>query len=338
MGFQIDTSTRYAAPTTKTCSKCGETKNIAKFVPVKNWMFDGYLPVCAACIKQYLFEAKFDWDTVDKICQLADIPFIPREWERLRALNGNDTFPMYASVFMAQEFERLGWSDYYKRFRELRDEHLIEEELPGIGDEKYVELRARWGSNYENSELDYLENLMDGIYATQNVNGKLQEDQALKLCKISLEIDSRIRAGEDVDKLLTSYDRLVKIAEFTPRNVKNASDFDSIGELVRWLEKRGWHNSFYDDVPKDVVDETMRNIQSYNQRLYTNESGIGDEITKRIEALKEAREMELSDDIFGFENEKLAVDTYENEGFNAFFDREEHDEVFDPNGGETASE
>jgi hypothetical protein len=59
---------------------------------------------------------------------------------------------------------------------------------------------------------------------------------------------------------LTSYDKLVKTAEFTPKNVKNINDFDSVGELIKWLEKKGWHNTFYDNVTRDVVDETMKNI------------------------------------------------------------------------------
>jgi len=68
---------------------------------------------------------------------------------------------------------------------------------------------------------------------TQNISGALQMDQALKLCKISLQLDSKIRAGDDIDKIVSSYDKLVKTAEFTPKNVKNASDFDSVGELVK---------------------------------------------------------------------------------------------------------
>ncbi|MBR5939479.1 hypothetical protein IKZ77_02935 [Candidatus Saccharibacteria bacterium] len=77
---------------------------------------------------------------------------------------------------------------------------------------------------------------------------------------ISLELESRIRAGVDFDKLLSSYDKLVKVAEFTPKNVKNANDFDSVGELIKWLEKRGWVNKFYDGVTRDVIDETIKNI------------------------------------------------------------------------------
>jgi len=80
------------------------------------------------------------------------------------------------------------------------------------------------------------------------------------LCMISYELEQRIRNGEEFDKLLASYDKLVKVAEFTPKNAKNASDFDSTGELWRWLEKRGWKNKFYDNVTRDIVDETIKNI------------------------------------------------------------------------------
>lgn len=91
----------------------------------------------------------------------------------------------------------------------------------------------------------------------------------MKLCKISLTIDSRIREGGDIDKLLGSYEKLVKIGDFTPRNVKNAEDFDSVGELFSYLEKTGFVNKFYDGVNRDIVDITMNDIQNFCQRLYT---------------------------------------------------------------------
>jgi len=56
-------------------------------------------------------------------------------------------------------------------------------------------LRERWGANYDEEALNYLENLYSGLMTTQNVNGALQVDQALKICKMSYEIDCRIRAG-----------------------------------------------------------------------------------------------------------------------------------------------
>ena len=109
---------------------------------------------------------------------------------------------------------------------------LIEEEIPEVREEKYVKLREVWGDNYDDSELNYLEDLYKGLKTTQIINGALQIDQARKICKLSLEIDNGIRAGgANVDKLLASYDKLVKTAEFTPKNVKNAADFDSFASL-----------------------------------------------------------------------------------------------------------
>ena len=162
---------------------------------------------------------------------------------------------------------------------------------------------------------------------TQNVNGALQVDQAIKICKMSYEIDNRIREGADFDKLLASYDKLVKAAEFTPKNVKNINDFDSVGELIKWLEKRGWKNTFYDGVTRDIVDETIKNFQNFNQRLYTNESGIGEQITERINALKQAKAIE-EESYYGT-NKSYDLDSYDDEGYSRLVKDEEFDPGFD---------
>ena len=175
------------------------------------------------------------------------------------------------------------------------------------------------GMKAREEELEYLENLYIGLTTTQNVNGALQGDQALKICKISLEVDQRIREGGDFDKLLSSYDKLVKVAEFTPKNVKNINDFDTTGELIKWMEKKGWKNKYYDGATRDVVDETMKNIQSFNRRLYINESSIGDEITQRIEGLKTAQEIENYYDT----DKSYNLDDFENEGYNSLMEDEE---------------
>ena len=276
-------------------------------------------------MEKYLVEEEFNWRAVNKICQYSDIPFVPAEFEKLHQINGTKVFPLYAEIFLSSEYEDLGWGDYFQAFKELKDSGLIEEELPGLRDEKRKKLKERWGPNYDDEALSYMEDLYAGILTTQNINGTLQVDQAIKLCKISYEIDCRVREGSDFDKLLTSYDKLVKIAEFTPRNVKNISDFDSCGELFKWLEKRGWKNKFYDNVTRDIVDETVKNIQNYNQRLYTNESGIGDEITRRIESLKSAAEIE---NYYGTD-QTYDLDNYDNDGYEALMEQEEFEVELD---------
>lgn len=307
----------------KKCSWCGGSFGPESFSKTKSPFFkDKVLPMCNSCIKNFLIEHKFNWDAVNKICQCADIPFIPKEFEKLHDLNGDDVFPLYANVFLAKEFEGLDWDVYYEKFKELKDTREIENELPEIREQKYLELREKWGPNYTDEELDYLEKLFIGLLTTQNVAGALQEDQALKVCKISLEIDNRIRSGQEIDKMLSSYDKIVKVADFTPKNVKNASDFDSIGEVLKWLQKRGWKPKFYDNVTRDIVDETLKNIETCNQRLYTNESGIGEEITRRIEALKMAEE-NINTNYYGnVDRKENELMDYENSGYESLLDDE----------------
>jgi thiamine pyrophosphokinase len=58
------------------------------------------------------------------------------------------------------------------------------------------------------------------------------------------------------------YHNIVKTEGFEPKNAKNVGDFDSVGELYTWLEKRGWRPKWHTE-PQDSVDFTIKNIQKY---------------------------------------------------------------------------
>ena len=241
-------------------------------------------------------------------------------------MNAVGAFYVYSQIFLSSDYNGIGWSDYYQAFLTLREQQRLEEELPGLAEKKRDELKKKWGYNYDDEALEYLDDLYRGLLNTQNVNGKLQKDQAEKICKISYEIDCRIKDGTDFDKLLASYDKLVKAADFTPKNVKNINDFDTCGELIKWLEKTGWENGYYNNVPRDVVDETIANIQAFNQRLYTNESGIGEEITRRLEGLKQAQRLEQGD-YYSTGSEIEDLDQYEVDGYDRLIKDDDDFEV-----------
>lgn len=299
----------------KTCARCGRDLFDTDFAFTHSIFYpDHRIPICNRCATEYLEENDWSWDAVEKLCQWADIPFIVKEWERLGELNEKDKlWEVYAKVFAADCYKGFGWADYEKQYQKLREAGLLEEEVPLLGDAKIRDLQKKWGANYAEEDLYYLEDLYKGLLQTQNVNGALQIDQAQKICKLSLEIDNRIRAGDkEVDKFLSSYDKLVKTAEFTPKNTKNAIDFDSFAEVAKWLEKRGHQNKFYDNVTRDVIDESLKNIENYNQRLYINEGSIGEEITQRLQSLKNINEME--ENVFDLQPD-FDPDEYDNEGF-----------------------
>ena len=310
----------------KDCVHCAGSFGPEGFAPTKSPFYaDGVITICNDCIDKMINEHGGDWQFVDKLCQMSDIPFIPREWEKIVEMNSVGAFYVYSQIFLNSEYDGLGWSDYFEAFRRLRDAGKIEEELPGLSEEKRARLQKMWGANYDDAALDYLDTLYQGLLSTQNINGKLQMDQAQKICKMSYEIDRRIEEGTDFDKLLASYDKLVKAAEFTPKNVKNINDFDTFGEAAKWMEKNGWRNRFYDNVTRDIVDETIKNFQNFVQRLYTNESNIGDEVTRRMEALKRTAELESGDNNYYGTGDEHDLDSFEREGYEVVFDGENDD-------------
>lgn len=317
-----------SATGTKRCEKCGRIIPASQFSRAHSEFYvDGLLPWCNECIAERIDAADGNWEIVDRICMWAGIPFIVKEWERIRAITlPSETWPTYAKIFNSQDYVSLNWGDYFRQYKKLKEVGLIEEELPEIREQRYKDLRRKWGENYDDDELNQLEDLYNGLLNTQNINGALQIDQAKKLCKISLEIDHRIVAGDkEADKFISSYDKIIKSAEFTPKNAKNATDFDSFAEVAYWLEKRGHVNKFYDDVTRDVIDETIKNIETYNQRLYINEGGIGEEITERLRALSMANQHEES--IYNVQPE-FDPEEYDNELYAA-----EDEEDFNPEGG-----
>lgn len=317
----------------KECCKCGSSFSEEGFAPTKSLFYpDGVITICNDCIDKMIDEHGGNWTIVDKLCQMADIPFIPKEWASIWEMNASAAFYRYAQIFFNSEYDGIDWHDYFELYRTLRDARNLEDELPGLSEEKRARLKKKWGGNYDDAGLEYLDNLYQGLLSTQNINGKLQMDQAEKICKISYEIDRRIEEGADFDKLLASYDKLVKTAEFTPKNVKNINDFDTFGEAAKWMEKNGWRNRFYDNVTRDVVDETMKNFQGFVQRLYTNESSIGDEVTRRLDALKATAALE-KDNYYGT-NQDYDLDSFEREGYEVVFEEENEEFSIDLEGEE----
>jgi hypothetical protein len=295
------------------CIRCKQNKSLNEFARTRSPFFPNKRStICNNCATDYLVQHDFSWDAADDLCRWLNIPFIVSEWQRIvDETPPESVWKTYSTTFAADAYESLGWKDYHLQYLELKKANEIELELPLLHEEKLAELARKWGDNYDENELFRLEDLYKGLVASQNVNGALQVDQAEKICKLSLEIDSRIRSGDkDVDKFLSSYEKLIKGADFTPRNAKNSLDFDSASEMFMWLEQKGLQNQFYDNITRDVIDESMKTFENYNQRLYTNEGGIGDEITQRIQNLSQVND--LSDSIYGVEKE-YDLEEFDNE-------------------------
>ena len=278
----------------KICYKCKNEKTTSHYIAVNSQLFNGSLPICRECLSKIIAAAPIEerWNTVDKICQWADVPFIPGEWEKIYQSNGKDALGVCIAIVRNEEYKNLDWEMYNKVYLELLEENRVEDAITELREKQIKDWHRKWGMDYDEQQLEYLENLHQGLLNSQNVVGALNEDQALKLCKISLIIEEKIRAGLDFSKELKSYDSLATLSNLTPKNVKDANEFDSFGEVYAYLEKTGWVNKYYDGAVRDEVDNTEKNIKSWIRYLYVNETGIAEEIEQRINNLKVAAELE----------------------------------------------
>lgn len=279
----------------KKCSKCAIEKTTAHYIAVNSKFHNGSLPICRECIGKMISDEKDEtkkWNLINKLCQWADIPFVPEEWDKIYCTKGKDAFGIYCSIFRSEPYNTLDWQMYNDVYLQLKEEQRLEDAIPALKERQMNDLRKKWGMSYDDEQLGYLESLHQGLIASQNIVGALNEDQALKLCKISLIIEEKIRAGVDFDKDLRAYDSLAKLSNLTPKNVKEANEFDSFGEVFAYLEKVGWMNKYYDGAVRDEVDNTEKNIKNWLRYLYVNESGVAEEIEERINNLKVAAELE----------------------------------------------
>lgn len=301
---------------TKKCLLCKEDKSLANFIGIRSQLLNGTMPICRKCIANLIAKRKDEdrWNIVNKLCQLADIPFVPEEFEKIYKAHGTDAFGNYCYIFREKPYCDLDWSIYNEAYLQLKKEERLEDGLPEIKAEKQRNLRNRWGQDYDEEELIYLENLYQGIVNTTGIVGALNEDQVLKLCKVSLIIEQKIRAGVEFDKDLKAYNDLCKQAGISTQTIKEGSEFNSIGEVWAYLEKLGYKVKYYDGATRDEVDKTMKDIQYWTRYLYINETGIADEIAERIENLKTADKLTNSGFDWG-EYEQFADEVDDNEVF-----------------------
>lgn len=171
-----------------------------------------------------------------------------------------------------------------------------------LTDEDKLVLRMKWGASYMASELVRLEQLYRDFERSYDIQGAGMVDTLIMICKASFRANQLIDTGdiEGFQKMSKVYNDLMKSAKLTNSQIKSedSDEIDSIGELVALCEKEGFIPRYYVDTPKDHVDRTLQDMQSYTRTLVTEELNLGNMIeaaVKEIESDK-AREQIMETD------------------------------------------
>lgn len=292
----------------KTCTKCGTYLSGAAYYSTKSRFFsDGLLPICKMCLAEIV--GTEDWASMDKFCQWADYPFNPDTWLKLSREIGKKALDAYVKAYTnSDNYGAISWQEVHEEWVKILKDKSYREKVPELSEATLMDLQQTWGVDYSKEDLQYMDEFYKRLCKSHNIITPIQEDNARNVCKLSVRISKKISDDKDVDKDIKSYTELMKTGGFTTENVKNMSDFESVGELIAYLERTGWRNPYYDGVAKDVVDESMANMQSFLRRIVMGEANLKETIDQRLSAmgLNKPGELDFSD---------AELDRYEKEGY-----------------------
>lgn len=285
---------------TRRCIKCRQEKPIHNFQYTSSKFFPLHRStICTSCLETMIDQSNLG--EVDRLCRYLDVPFDLDMWTQLYEIHKDHTLTAYFNTLLDDHYQSLQWSDENERWRLAREEGTIDDDIKVLNEAKLKKLKKIWSPVYKEDELLFLDEYYNQILATQNVSTPILQSRARNLCELTLRVNKGIRQGLDVKKDMDSIENLIKNCKFEASNAKNAADFESVGELMVYYGKKGWHPKWHTE-PKDSIDFMMQNIQNYLKRLVINEGNLAEQVEDKRERYN------LTEKLEEIENEAVEFD------------------------------
>ena len=291
------------------CLRCKQDKPLNEFAATPSPFFPAHHSlICTNCFEVIVKQDNLN--EVDALCRYLDVPFDLDKYTALYKIHNDHTLTAYFNTLLDDHYRAISWADENERWRIAREEASIDEEIAALSEAKLKKLRKIWSSAYNKEELLFLDDYYNRVISTQNVSTPILQEYARDLCEIELRIKKGLREGADIKKDMDARDNIIKIAKFDALNSKNAADFESVGELMVYYGKLGWHPKWHTE-PQDSVDFCMQNIQNYLRRLVANEGNFAEQVedkrahynmTERLENI-ENEQVELEDESIEYEGD-----------------------------------
>ncbi len=263
------------------CLRCKQDKPLTDFAATPSNFFPAHRSlICTSCLEVMVDQTNLG--EVDRLCRYLDVPFDLDRYTSLYEVHKDHTLTAYFNTLLDDHYQSLQWLDETERWRQARAEGTIDDEIAALSKAKLQRLKRTWSPAYTTDELLFLEDYYNQILATQNVSTPILQHYARDLCEIDLRIKKGLRDGADIKKDMDARDNIIKIAHFEASNSKSAADFESVGELMVYYGKKGWHQTWHTE-PQDSVAFCMTNIQNYLKRLVVNEGNFAEQVEDRRE-------------------------------------------------------
>lgn len=241
-------------------------------------------PICFDCISE---ELNFNnLSHADFFCRTYNLPFKPEVWINLSSTLGKAVFKEYARLCLDDhETPNLSyesstkdlWILANKEWEKCRTQAQLINRIEPIK-ASYVERAAlKWGGAYEYEDYVKLDSTYNATLRANNITNPLQKEAVKMLCKIHIELNQAILAGDTkaVKDYTSAYSNFAKQAGLEDMiEESKTDDITTVAELYDYMEKQGFQFKFYDNFDRDEVDKTLKDIKESNRRLILESTGL----------------------------------------------------------------
>lgn len=275
------------------CSLCGK---LAPQVSTNNVLVAA---PCEGCLNRFFDASKLSH--ANFFCRTMNFPFDPNRWQALYEQAGNHVWSAYAEEVL-NEPDTLKWqpatpdkwAPVDAEWEKYKTYEALLAKVDRVRDAFIARCEVKWGSGYTFAQLVQLEGLLTSTMKANDISNPLQVDAIKKACKISVELDKAIEAGDakSIKELSSAYSGFTKTAQID--NVIAATNADVIGtvaDLADYIEKCGGRFTFYDGVSRDVVDKTIADLKEYIRVLVADSTGL----TTTLERIAESYQKQVEE-------------------------------------------
>ena len=216
------------------------------------------------------------------------------------------------------------------------DASLLPDPATQLTEDDKIYLAMKWGRLYTPADWIELEKNYNEMMNSFDIQDADTINTLVLLCKTNLKMNQAIDCGdvEGFQKLSKVSESLRKSAKFTAaQNKEQKNDYvDSVGELVAMCERDGFIPRYATDIPQDKVDLTLKDMNSYVNKLVTQDLGFGQQIEDALKKIQIQREMNEAEDtalMMDGETPELIDEDYEE-----FYNSIEEQKAIDAQGDE----
>lgn len=265
--------------TKKICDNCKREIASSNFYNTNSVLStDGKLNICKICVKSMIDYNNME--TIYKILQLLDIPFVYSYWRSAKEKAPEDPWSVYIRIANSKmnEFKNGTWKD--SKF-EPESINPVKLNMDNIVDnyssyKPTPEVVNRWGK-YSNEEYFKLEQFYWDMKEKNKIETPQEETYLKKLALISMKMDIELEAGhyDESKKLGDLFSKYMGDSQFRTMDKTGADRTGGLrgfGQIYAEVEKDDFippweHYRKIKGITQDIVDKTIMHIENFTLKL-----------------------------------------------------------------------